>query len=293
MDITSKALLSTLSISMWGGAVIDKRVSSEVAVKENAAVDAGNYTKRLVGKSYLGALQAIASAARQAHYAMTLPWSDQGARMLPAAMFDDYATKMSALRDRFAAALEDFLRQYPAVRAAAQIRLGDMFKDDDFPDDNKLRNMFSFGVRYEPIPVADFRVKLSTDQVKALEQDFQKASDERVAEAMSSLWQRTYDAVQHLADKLDNYGVKGDGDKRGAFFKNSTIENLREIAALLPAMNLTADARLDGLAREILDKLGAYDADSLREDETLRRSTADDAKAIMAKMSAYYGAPMS
>lgn len=289
MDITSKAMLATVSISMWGGSVIDKRVTGEVANKENAALDAGAYTKRLVAKSYRSALQSVASAARATHYTMTLPWSDQGARMLPAAVFDDYATKMAGFRDRFAEAVDDFMRQYPAIRTAAKIRLGDMYQDQEFPDEEKVRSMFSLTIRYEPIPSSDFRVKLSEDQVKALEAEYRQSSDQRVAEAMTSLWERTYDAVKHLADKLNDYGTKRDGDKRAAFFKNSTIENLREIAGLLPAMNLTADARLDAMAREILDKLVTYDADDLRDDETLRRSTADDAAKIMQKMSAYYG----
>jgi len=289
MDITSKAMLSTLSISMWAGNVTDKRVTREVADKENAAVDAGSYTKRLVGKSYLAALQSIASSARQAHYVMTMPWSDQGPRMLPAAMFEDYATKMAAFRERFAEALADFVRQYPAARTAAQIRLGAMFKDSDFPSVDAISGLFKFEVRYEPIPTTDFRVQLSADQVKALEADYAKASNDRVSEAMASLWERTYDAVKHLADKLSSYGSKADGAGRGGFFKNSTIENLREIAGLLPAMNLTGDSRLDSLAREIMDNLVYQDAESLREDETLRQNTATQAKAIMDRMSAYYG----
>lgn len=288
MDITSKALLATLSVRMWAGDVTDKRVSNEVAVNENAANDAGRYTKRLIGKQWIAPLQSIASAARAVHYGMTLPWSDQGARMLPAALFDDYGTKMAELCRRFDDTAQDFLRQYPAIRAAAQIRLGTMFKDADFPTEARVREMFSCNVRYEPIPAADFRVKLSADQVKALEAEYLKAADDRVSEAMASLWQRTYDAVKHLADKLNGYGVKADGAGRAAFFKNSTIENLQELAGLLPAMNLTADGRLDTLAREIMDQLGAHDADALREDETLRKTTADSAATIMSKMAAFY-----
>ena len=68
MDITTKAMLVSLTIKAWTGSKLDKRVSQDVAAREGADNDAGNYNKKLVAKDALAEIKAISGEARTKHY---------------------------------------------------------------------------------------------------------------------------------------------------------------------------------------------------------------------------------
>ena len=83
--LAARAMLAGLTISQWSARKTDKRATREVHTHHNAKDDSGTYRKALVAKSALEGIAAIASEARGTHYALTLPWLDSGARLLPAA----------------------------------------------------------------------------------------------------------------------------------------------------------------------------------------------------------------
>jgi hypothetical protein len=75
----------------------DKDASEEIATRHGAQSDAGRYHKILLPKAALAEIQKIVSEARQEHYFMTLPWDDNGYRVLPAAVYMDHVEKMRTL----------------------------------------------------------------------------------------------------------------------------------------------------------------------------------------------------
>jgi len=82
--LSSRAMLCSLSISMWSARKHDPDASQEIAVRHGAQTDAGRYHKVLLPKEALAEIQKIVSDARQEHYFITLPWDDNGYRVLPA-----------------------------------------------------------------------------------------------------------------------------------------------------------------------------------------------------------------
>jgi hypothetical protein len=69
---------------MWSARKHDPDASEEIAVRHGAQADSGRYHKLLLPKQALAEIQKIVSEARQEHYFMTLPWGDDGCRVLPA-----------------------------------------------------------------------------------------------------------------------------------------------------------------------------------------------------------------
>ena len=87
-SIASSAVLIDLSISCWTGRKLDKRASNDVTAQNNAAKGVANVHKKLLGDcAELDAVQKFAANARNAHYAMTMPWSDLGLRLCPTKMY--------------------------------------------------------------------------------------------------------------------------------------------------------------------------------------------------------------
>jgi hypothetical protein len=71
-----------------------------------AQADAGRYHKILLPTVALAEIHKIMSEARQEYYLMTLPWDDNGYRVLPAAAYMNHTEKMRALSNRFTPAVE-------------------------------------------------------------------------------------------------------------------------------------------------------------------------------------------
>ena len=74
-----------------------------------------------------------------------------------------------------------------------------------------------------------------------------------------------------------------------AIFRDTMIENTRELCALLPRLNFADDPNLEAMRQEVEQSLAGNHPDALRNDPDLRRDKAAEAKAIMDKMRAFMG----
>lgn len=287
-NITESAMLSRLSVSLWTARRHDKRLSDEVATNHGAQSDAGRYNKLLLSKDALAETSKIASAAREFHYTNTLPWMDDGYRILPAANFWHYGEKMRAYHADFDSAVAKFLDGYPSFKADARVRLNGMFREDDYPDEQRIRAKFDFDVGTMPLPqAADFRVSLNDGEVARIKSEIEQRTQAAIDGAVRDLWQRIRATVEHIAERLELYRVSG--GKVENPFRDSLIENARELVGLLPRLNVTGDPDLDRITREIDMKLCALDPQTLRESDVLRGKVAQDANAILEAMAGYCG----
>jgi hypothetical protein len=93
--ITERAMLAAIHISIWTAVKHDRKVSHEVANQHGAPVSAGRYNKQLLrGAGKLDELRTLAGQIRQHFYKITLPWSDEGYRLLPAHFYFELSARM-------------------------------------------------------------------------------------------------------------------------------------------------------------------------------------------------------
>jgi hypothetical protein len=95
---------------MWSARKHDPEASEEIAQRHGAKPDAGRYHKVLLPKAALAEIQKIVSEARQEHYFMTLPWDDNGYRVLPAAAYMDHTEQMWTPLELFPSSDEEGVR---------------------------------------------------------------------------------------------------------------------------------------------------------------------------------------
>src|SRR5215472_16369310 len=131
-SLSSKAMLCTVSISAWSGYKYDREVSEQIAEIHNAEKDSGRFNKRLVPRKELEEITKIIGRARRDHEFVTLPWSDNGYRVLPAAAYMDHINAMRAQTAEFNAAVTRLAARFE-VLVTNQSRLGTLFKIDDYP----------------------------------------------------------------------------------------------------------------------------------------------------------------
>jgi len=278
MSLNEKAMLVYLNISFWTARKYDKRISQEIEDQYNAD-DAGRYNKILIAKEYLSNIQKIISAARTFHYENTLPWSDQGGRLLPSANYFDYVKDIQSFKDDFEREVANFLKVYPSLKDEARQRLNGMFDEKDYPDVYTLETKFAIKSMILPVPEADdFRVKITDDEVNSIKDAIAQQVQDSTEAAMNDLWQRLFKVVDHMVERLS------DPDNK---FKNTLIENITDLCDLLPKLNITADPELDEAVQEIKTKLTANDSQTLRDNDVARSNTAAEAQKIMNKMRHY------
>ncbi len=287
-SLSSRAMLCSLSICMWSARKHDPEASEEIAQRHGAQADAGRYHKVLLPKAALAEIQKIVSEARQEHYFMTLPWDDNGYRVLPASAYMDHAELMRELSDRFSPAVETLAQQFGQLVEEAKVRLGGLFRPEDYPSPEELRSKFSFETKVMPLPDAgDFRVTLGDEEKERIKRQITATVEASLQVGSRELWQRLYEAVSHLAERLHAYKVTDDGVEHP--FRDSVVTNLVKLVDVLPKLNVTGDPELERLAAQVRDSL-LIDPQELRKSDSVRSETAKAASAIAGRMAAYMGA---
>lgn len=279
VDLSQKAMLVKLSMSHWTARKYDRSVSDKVASDYGASQDSGRYHKVLVAKEAIHEVLRAINDAKVFHYANTLPWQDDGFRILPAANFDIYSKGMRERQSDFENKAAEFCKNYPAYQEDAKQNLGGLFRLEDYPDN--IESKFDFSVKITPLPhETDFRVELQAADVSRIQTEIRERVESARVFAMKDLWERLYTNVSKMVERLSDKDAK---------FKDSLVNNLRDLCSILPKLNIDNDSRLEKLRKDIEDKLCDADAKDLRKDEVSRAGTAKNAQKILDAMSGYMG----
>lgn len=288
-NIQKSAVIVRLNIKQWGAEKTDRTVSDEVASDKKAAANAGKYVKSLfAGNQLLKDIEKVAGKARNLNKAQTLPYL-AGQDLLPVGNFDSHAEVIGRYKDVFNALVTEFLSTYEKARDAQQLRLGDMFDATDYPPVQDVRERFQFTISYQPLPDGNTFDKMfgSEEMEKMLIENAEADMQSKIDEAMHELWSRLISRVDNFQSAMRRYQPKTAESKAVGTFKDSIVQNIRDLCDVLPRLNLTGDADLNNYCELVRSKLAGLDAGDLRQDEVLRKNAADDAQSILDAMAGY------
>jgi hypothetical protein len=160
-----------------------------------------------------------------------------------------------------------------------------MFNSDDYPNASDLHDKFYIDVELNKIPEGgDFRANLSNDAVKAIAQDIEDRSNQRIETAMQDIYKRVQDVTAKMAERLREFEPKAGDEGSKGVFRDTLVYNIAELADLIPSLNITADPKLDALAKQLKDDLVEHSPEILRTDAKKRKQTADAAERILKKV---------
>lgn len=277
MSLNNKAMIVTLNVSCWTARKQDKKVSAEVDTAHNAQ-NAGRYNKLLIDKGYLDPLSSFANKVRQYHYKMTLPWMDNGGRLLPSKLFMEYRNEMDSLRSQYEQLVHTFIKAYDGhLVQDARMRLGTLYEPEDYPPGNELWSKFSIDLDIMPVPdAADFRVDVAESEINRIREEIATNVASRQRKAMDDAWARVRDVVQTIELRLS---------APKPVIRDSLIDNAKELTTLLPSLNVIDDPVMAEVAHEITHNL-LVDVWTLRNSLTARNKVAQAAKKILEKIPA-------
>jgi len=290
ISIGSSAMLVELSIRSWTGRKLDKSVSAEIDVAKNTKTSVVNANKNLMaGTGVLDKIIKQAAAIRAWHISQTLPWTDNGSRLLPMSNFMAYKEQLGKAEESYNALVDKFVDAYPNLIIAAAFQLGDLFNRTEYPEIHTLRNRFSMQYSFFPVPTAgDFRIDINEEAKADIIANCNKAYEDRLNNAMRDAWERLKDCLTRMSDRLIIDVVHGeDGTPSHEFrvFRDSMIDNAKELVDLLQHLNLTKDPMMERARRDLKQVLDKYDAETLRESLTARTDAKAQVDAILNKMS--------
>jgi hypothetical protein len=273
MDLSTKAMLAAVHISLWAARKHDRKASRDVATLNNANEEAGRYNKRLFCEApKLDEIQTIAGHIRNYFYRFTLPWSDEGLRILPADLYFEFQAQMREFAAEFRYAVDEFLDAYDSYVQEAKPMLGTLFHLKDYPSAEKVKEKFAFRPEILPIPTGDdFRVTLSEDEQARIAHDIDVSTRAAIGDGMRDLWTRLYEVTHHMASRL------ADPEAR---FHGTLVSNVCDLVELLPRLNIVGDPHLASLTEQVRKQLCQHSADLLRNSPTTRQQTAASAAAI-------------
>ena len=281
-DLLSKAMLIKFSSSCWGVSVHDRSIEGEVAEKHDTNVTMLRFRKTLLKSEARTAYKTVCREAYAYHRTMTLMW-DEGVGLLPATLFWDYNEKMEAFKRQADEHADAFVKEYRAQwnngMESYKKELGDLFNREDYPPPDSVRHKFGIKIRVRGLENPnDFRVQLGSGQTAAVKAQMMEDLKSDIAEMMREPYERLNAVITKVHAKLS------EGD---SIFRDTLIENVKELVGVLPALNVTGDKTLAALVDKIKKEICVDDIEALRKDNKFRASVAKSASEILKGMRGY------
>jgi hypothetical protein len=251
-------------------------LAKEAADNHNAALKMHTHTEMTLDKDAFNTLTSWEANSRAEHRLRSVPFSDNGPRLIAAAGLFEYKKAMDALVDEGYALWADFLLRYDVAVQDARLLRGDRFDINDYPAVADLRKKFVIKFRILPMPSVN---NLPPSIAAFVTNESQAAIDAAIVDAKRYVFTQLRKPVAHMHEKLIGYT----GGRTGSFH-GSLTENIVEILDLLPSLNIDNDPAIDAMAEAMRQALLTYTPDELREDDNIRAATAIAAEKIMSVM---------
>ena len=243
MNLNDRALLVQLNVSQWTARKYDKKATKEVISNHGTTAAAGRFNKALLPMSdLLENIHKKTTYIRTKYYDNTLPWGMDGTMMLPTANYLNFMSDFRKERGEWDRLVQDFIDNYDSLKLDAQRILGSLYDHSDYPPVLELRHKFHMDMAVFPVPSSDFRVAIGSEELTRIQQDVERRVKDAEQTALKDVWNRLYERVKHMAEKL--------ADPK-AIFRDSMLENTREICALLPRLNFSDDPNLEAMRQQV------------------------------------------
>lgn len=275
LKIDERSMLVKLSISQFTASVFSKQ-ATDIVEQAISSHETGRFTKHLIHRDALKDVRQISNKARAYHYQVTLPWLDDGYRLLPTKLYPSYTKKMRQYKTDFDQAVITIESNYQNIINQAQNRLGILFNANEYP--NKIAPEYNMRTDFRPVPTGnDFRCQLPETELKVLKQGVESEIKRNMIACHRDVVKRFKDAIGRAVERLS---------KTDNVFRDSLIGNLKELSDVIPDLNINDDPDIDRIANDIRKTIATYSPQDIRDDVALRDKARQDAEKIQSDIDA-------
>lgn len=296
ISIATSAMIGSLNISVWEARKLDRNTQAEVLANKGAkSRRAATVSKHLFSECpSLEAIKTLRGEARVWFNNATLPWDDNGGRLITTAQYMKVMDQAAKFEHRFNTLLDIFVSVYQTEISKQAFEMGALFDRSEYPPVNEVRGKFRFALSVSPVPLAgDFRVDIGNEAAAQLKAQYERALADRVSGAVADTWQRVKQQVEWVHERMtavlehdpdaveeiptkDEYGNVVSVEikkKRRPKLYDSMLEQGLELCTLLKDLNVTNDPRLEQARQDLEAALTRVDLDSLKESTELQKAT--------------------
>jgi hypothetical protein len=241
--------------------------TTQAANSFDAAADLVSASKKLIDTSHPAykAATAIKSQAMSYWRGMTLPYPQDGVRLIRQADVESFEIKMREFKDQLAAAAANLQLEYEAIKVAAREKLGQLYNPADYPP--TLEGMFTISWEYPPVEPPRYLMNFNPELYEQEQNRVQQRFENAVAMAEEAFAEQLSDMVSHLIERLaDN----PDGTQK--VFRATAIDNFKEFYENFRKMNVRSNPQLESLIAQASNLVGGVSAQELRTDKSLRQN---------------------
>jgi len=279
MSLNQEVLRVRLYKSKWGARIMDKEVSAAARKAHNAAKDAGSFNKKLAPANFLTGVNSAFSVLDDFFKQETVSWDDDGWRLLPNDKYFEFFSRIGELKANITEEVEKIQANWDHFLGNEAIRLGDMYKATDYPTYSEIGDEYGIRIKSRPLQVEDdVRLNIRDDAAQAIRDEVTAENRDNHERALTDLWNRLYDPVSKLAERMQETELKG---------QKSLVTNIFDITQVLPKLNVFGDQDLEDMYREVEQKLTRHSMKKMKIDEDAHTETRQAVDEIMKKMEAF------
>lgn len=283
INLASAGFIVNVEVNVWSATKQDRGISDEVTQAYKADKDSGRFVKHLlagdpVHKKLLNHRQTVYNWVKRRTY----DWSGSN-RYLPFVDIEKFNKEFDELEREHTKLLDEFEAAYPDIIAGMAFKQGDMFDASEYPSVSEVRRKFGMKKFISPVPANDFRVAIAEDIAEDLKQHYEKAAGEKVQEIMRDASMRLVDYIKRIAHACREVEPDENGKTRRPKVYETTLAQAKEQCELLRSFNLTNDAQLEEMRRDLLATIENVTAQDIRESDATRAHVKSEVDKIMSK----------
>ena len=279
--IRQGAVLAALTISKWGNSKQDKRASAKLAREMGAKLGEVRAQKSLLSDDFVKPLNTLLNKARADFHAATLPWTDNGWRLLPVGKLTSINEAIADAQQSLNDLLRETLRDYAYEVQRRQSDLGAAFNPADYPSTAEIQSKYRIKIGMMPVPSDDdFRLAVAGDVADAIRDQAREQYTESARRAVQSVWASVGELLTLVHERL----LSSDGRFTSIFPK------LIDLIDGLDVLNITNDPELSRLKTEASKRLTILrDPQSIKKDDAGRKQAAADVQSVIDDFAGMWG----
>lgn len=278
-----------------GGIHKEKEVTKEVQKQKNVeADDLVNVTSSMFQKSFVKPWEDQKVSLKNYIDSIAPPFGHDGKRFLANGLLDKFQAEVERrlivcdqLREQFMDGLDEARRRW-------ETKGGDISKNSQrrFPTRADMEDKLRIEIDYvQCSDDADVRLGgLSGEQRDRYESEVKQAHQKKMQGVVRHIAKKVEERVGLVLEKTgapEKGGFvpkRGKGTKQQNGFKNSLIENCKELAGFLEHWNVTQDPEVEKVRRKLLTDLATFDPAELKKDPQLRKEAHAAAEDILSRV---------
>lgn len=287
LDLSAAGMLVHVQVRLWSARKLDRAQTAKTNKAANATADASRVNKHLLANAdaALKKVQRKGNEIRAFIESQTLPWDNAGYRLLSNARAITVIGDIARLDAEFKQAVDDFVTEYPVLRAQAVANLGDMGDDSDYPQPDQVRAKFGVEITWAPIASTFGSSRPAMpDAIAAIwENQYSQKMRKHQDEATRNALLRLQENLQRYSDRLTVV------DGKTGRWTDTMVEHLNDTLDLIASLSLYHSPEVAALIDDVRLNIARYSPTDLRGSMAAAASAKSEADFVLQRMASYLG----